>query len=111
MRLQLDTLRGALTVPSAAVQRGAPGSLRVRGGRRRLGGAEARRGRAPPTATSSAVQGDLHAGDKVVIDGADRLRDGAKVEVIAPAAASAPAQLAAAPTRRRSSGTPPTAAR
>ena len=31
------------------------------------------------------MQGDLAAGDKVVTDGADRLREGAKVEVIAPA--------------------------
>ena len=30
-----------------------------------------------------AVEGPLQPGDKVVIDGADRLRDGAKVEVIA----------------------------
>jgi multidrug efflux system membrane fusion protein len=31
-----------------------------------------------------AVQGELAAGEKVVTDGADRLREGAKVEVIAP---------------------------
>ncbi|MCX7277763.1 MAG: multidrug transporter subunit MdtA, partial [Burkholderiales bacterium] len=29
------------------------------------------------------VQGDVSVGDKVIVDGADRLRDGAKVEVIA----------------------------
>ena len=38
---------------------------------------------------STAVQGEVKPGDQVVIDGADRLRDGGKAEVIqAPAAAS-----------------------
>ena len=110
VRLQIDTLRGALAVPSAAVQRGAPGSYVYAVADD--GSVALRRVAVAATdGDASAVQGDLRAGDKVVIDGADRLRDGAKVEVIAPAAASAPAQLAATPTRRRSSATPPTAAR
>ena len=81
VRLQLDTLVNALTVPQAAVQRGAPGfyvylvnadnsvSTRV----------------VKPGAVDGdwmAVEGPLQPGEQVVIDGVDRLRDGAKVEVI-----------------------------
>ena len=80
VRLQLDTLPSALTVPTAAVQRGAPGTyvyaLNNDG--------TARLERVAVSASDgdlSAVQGSLHPGDKVVIDGADRLRDGAKVDV------------------------------
>ena len=82
VRLQLDTLEDTLAVPQAAVLRGAQGfyvyvvapdnsvSTRV----------------IKPGATDgdwTSVQGPLRAGENVVIDGADRLRDGAKVEVIA----------------------------
>ncbi len=80
--LQVDTLPQTLAVPQAAVLRGAQGfyvyavnanstvSTRV----------------VTPGAVDGdwmAVQGALQAGDRVVIDGVDRLRDGAKVEVIA----------------------------
>ncbi|APW36877.1 multidrug transporter subunit MdtA [Rhodoferax koreense] len=101
VRLQLDTLVGALTVPTAAVQRGAQGTfvyvlqddgsvaLRV-----------VKLGATDGDATS--VQGNLSEGDKVVTDGADRLRDGAKVEVITPAARGpAAAGSDPAPHRRR----------
>ncbi|HNI82265.1 MAG TPA: multidrug transporter subunit MdtA, partial [Rhodocyclaceae bacterium] len=37
-----------------------------------------------------AVEGGLDLGDKVVVDGLDKLRDGAAVEAIAPDAANAP---------------------
>jgi multidrug efflux system membrane fusion protein len=80
--LQLDTLSGVLTVPQAAVLRGAQGfyvylvnadnSVTVR--------------TVKPGAVDAgwmAVEGSLQAGDRVVIDGSDRLREGAKVEVIA----------------------------
>ncbi len=80
--LQLDTLTGVLAVPQAAVLRGAQGfyvyavnadstvSTRL----------------VKPGAVDAgwmAVEGPLQAGDRVVIDGSDRLREGAKVEVIA----------------------------
>ena len=73
IRLQVDTLAGALTVPASAVQRGAvgtfvyvvkdDGTVTVR--RIRAGAAEG---------DLISVQGDLAVGDKVVTDGADRLR-------------------------------------
>ena len=85
IKLQVNTLEDALAVPSTAVQRGAQGtfvyvvkpdsSVTVR--RIRIGTTES---------DWVSVQGDLAAGDKVVTDGADRLREGAKVEVIAPLA-------------------------
>ena len=85
IKLQVNTLEDALAVPSTAVQRGAQGtfvyvvkpdsSVSVR--RVRTGTTEG---------DWVSIQGDLAAGDKVVTDGADRLREGAKVEVIAPMA-------------------------
>ena len=89
IKLQVNTLEDALAVPSTAVQRGAQGtfvyvvkpdsSVTVR--RIRIGTTEG---------DWVSVQGDLAAGDKVVTDGADRLREGAKVEVIAPAVGGKP---------------------
>jgi len=94
--LQLDTQAGAVTVPQAALQRGAQGAFVyvVQGD-----GTVATR----PVQTGAsddgvvAVRGAVHAGDRVVTDGTDRLRDGAAVEVIDPAAA--PASAASAPRR------------
>ena len=83
VRLQLDTLADALAVPTAAVQRGAQGTFVyvVVGGKtvalRKVTTSEV-------DGDWIAVQGDLQAGDTVVTDGADRLRDGAAVEVIVP---------------------------
>ncbi len=83
VRLQLDTLKDALTVPQAAVLRGAQGfyvyvvetdntvSTRV----------------ITPGVVDGdwmAVEGAVQPGEKVVVDGVDRLRNGAKVEVITP---------------------------
>lgn len=83
IRLQLGAVHQALTVPTAALQRGAPGTFVYAVGD---DGTVALR-RVTVTTTDgdvTAVEGDLHAGERVVIDGADRLRDGARVEVIAP---------------------------
>ncbi len=82
VRLKLATLKGSLAVPTNAVQRGAQGTVvyvvqpdgTVVTRRVRLGATEG---------DWVSVQADLNAGDQVVTDGADRLRDGAKVEVIA----------------------------
>ena len=85
IRLQLDTLVGALTVPTAAVQRGAQGTFVYL---LQPDGSVALRlvklGATDGDAVS--VEGDLAEGQQVVTDGADRLRDGAKVDVITPAA-------------------------
>lgn len=97
VRLQLDTHTDVLAVPTAALQRGAPGTYvyAVSGD-----GVVALR-----PVIAGVVDGDwvevsengstdnagppgLQAADRVVTDGADRLRDGAAVEVIDPAKAN-----------------------
>ncbi len=96
----LNTLHGATLVPQAAVQRGAPGTYVyvVNGGtvsvrKVTLG---------PGNATDISIQEGLKPGESVVIDGADKLKEGAKVLVRqAPAAAGAPA---ATPPAGRGSG-------
>lgn len=95
VRLQVDSLRDTLVVPANAVQRGAQGtyvyvvkddgSVTIR--RVSLGTTEG---------DWISVQGDVAEGEKIVIDGADRLREGAKVEVIAPSPRVAGADAGAA---------------
>jgi multidrug efflux system membrane fusion protein len=78
--LELDTLKSVVTVPVRAVQRGAPGSYvylvddqdTVAVHPVTLG---------PQDGDFYAVESGLSPGDRVVTDGADRLRDGAKVTV------------------------------
>lgn len=83
VRLQVDTLNNILAVPNTAVQRGAQGSFVyvVKDD----GSVNMRRVR--PGASEGdwvSIQGEIAAGEKVVTDGADRLREGAKVEVVTP---------------------------
>ena len=82
VHLQLDQLPDQLAIPSAAVLRGTQGFYAY------VVGADSTVSMKPikPGVIDgnwTAVQGAIQAGDKVVIDGVDRLRDGAKVEVIA----------------------------
>lgn len=86
VRLIIDTLEDAVVVPSAAIQRGAPGiyvyvvqedhrvALRVV----TLG---------PVQGERTVVQSGVAASESVVIDGVDNLRDGIKVEPVAKSAA------------------------
>ncbi len=97
VRLQLDLLAQALTVPAAALQNNAvyvvqdDGTVTQR--RLRTLAADGER---------VAVQGDLPEGAQVVTDGLDRLREGAKVQVIdAQAAADKAAQAAQQASARR----------
>ncbi len=90
----VTTLAGVLTVPTAAVLRGAPGSYVY------LVGADDSVSVRP--VTTGAVDGErvqitagLAAGDRVVIDGTDRLREGARVRV--QAAGARPAGAAPQP--------------
>ena len=76
--LLLDTMHGATLIPQAGVQRGAPGTyvyvvnsdqtVNVR--QITLGAGDA---------TNVAITAGLKPGESVVVDGADRLKDGAKV--------------------------------
>ncbi len=95
VRLQLATLNGVVAVPSAAVLRGAQGFyVYVVGPDSTVQTRVVKPGVVDGDSTQ--VDGALRPGERVVIDGVDRLRDGAAVEVIAAdpaqrAGASAPA--------------------
>ncbi len=83
VRLQVDNIADTLAVPSAALLRGAQGSyvyavnadstVSVR--RVRAGASDG---------DWVSIQGELKPGDMVVTDGADRLREGAPVQVVVP---------------------------
>jgi membrane fusion protein, multidrug efflux system len=83
VQLLVDTLHDASLVPSAAIQRGAPGTFvylvkpgdTVAAQPVKLG---------PSDAQNVAVTKGLTPGEAVVTDGADRLKDGAKVRVVEP---------------------------
>jgi len=81
IRLQLDTLPNALVAPNNAIQRGSMGTfvyLVKEDGTVTL--------RKVSTGAVDgdwvAIEGEVEPGDRLVTDGADRLREGAKVEVI-----------------------------
>lgn len=108
VRLLVDTLKGVDLVPSAAIQRGAPGTFVyiVEAG----GKATIRKvALGPSDGEETVVTGGLKAGEKVVTDGADRLREGSRVRLVGNSggaggatkpAGSAPS-AAAAPHRRQ----------
>lgn len=85
--LLLDTLRGVVTVPTAAIQTGTPGTFVY------LVNADntVSLHKITPGASADgriAVLSGLMEGDKVVVDGADRLTDGAKISTPGPDGAS-----------------------
>src|SRR5215469_299996 len=99
-QLLVDTLHGAILVPNAAIQRGAPGTFVYPiGADNTVTVRPVKLG--PGDANRVAIEEGLAAGERVVVDGADKLRDGAKValpgelgnaaDAAAPAAAKAPA--------------------
>jgi membrane fusion protein, multidrug efflux system len=84
-RLLVDTLHDAVLAPNPAVQQGAPGAyVYLVGADNTVSVRPVKLG--PTDGEHTAVLSGLSAGDKVVVDGADRLRDGAKV--IVPASTS-----------------------
>ena len=105
-RLELDTLRNVVTVPSSAIQRGSQGLFVyvVKANRTvalrpvTLGPADSQR---------LTIASGLEPGELVVVDGIDRLREGAKVDLIerpdfqAPAPVRNPAAAAGSGQQRR----------
>jgi multidrug efflux system membrane fusion protein len=83
IRLHLETLAGATVVPSTAVQRGATGSFVYRIAEDGVVSVRPIEVLAVE-GEQTAIRGNLVTGDRVVTDGADRLREGARVEVITP---------------------------
>lgn len=101
-RLVVDTRDDVVLIPAAAVQRGSQGTFvyRIDEGLVKVVVVQA------GTTSGGRVEvlEGLSAGDQVVIDGVDRLRDGAKVEVIALQPASG---AGAAPRATARAGAPP----
>ncbi len=78
VRLLVDTLKGTTVVPSAAIQRGAPGTfVYLLNGDQTVTVKPVKLG--PANGDRVAIESGLSPGDRVVIDGADKLRNGAKV--------------------------------
>jgi membrane fusion protein, multidrug efflux system len=104
VQLLVDTMQGAAVMPTAAVQRGAPGTFvylikpdgTVAVQKIALG---------PSTAERVAVTDGLRPGDRVVVDGADKLRDGAKVST--PDTAASAGAKASTPGAAASDGAKP----
>ena len=109
IRLELDTLKDSLAVPSAAIQRGAAGTFVYvvqtdNSVLTKVVQLDAQDG------DWQAIRGPINAGDKVVTDGADRLRDGSKVEVVKAAPPRAAAAPGAKDPAKPSAGTGPSSA-
>ena len=91
VKLLVNTLHDADIVPNSAIQRGAPGTFvyvvkpdnTVAVQKVKLGPSDGQR---------IAILSGLEPGESVVIDGADRLRDGAKVTIAPPQPAAAAAE-------------------
>ncbi len=119
-RLVVDTLHGATLAPSAGVQIGAPGPyvyIANKDGTVSVRTVEL----GPSNAQDIVIRKGLQPGDKIVVDGLDHLRDGAKIRTAEAAPQQHPARLhlplprrkmrpalpkdakSAAPTPRRSS--------
>jgi membrane fusion protein, multidrug efflux system len=80
VRLKLDRIEEATLVPPAAIQRGREGTfVYALDDDNRVSIVRVKPG--PSTPEQVAVEGDLKAGQRVVIDGADRLRPGMRVEI------------------------------
>ncbi len=102
IKILVDTLSQAILVPTPAVLTGAPGTYvylvntddSVSARTVTLG---------PSDGENTAILSGLNVGDTVVVDGTDRLSDGAKIKVAAPSApaAASPAQAPSTP------GSPP----
>jgi multidrug efflux system membrane fusion protein len=109
IRLELDTLKDSLAVPSAAIQRGAAGTFVYvvqadNSVLTKVVQLDAQDG------DWQAIRGPINAGDKVVTDGADRLRDGSKVEVVKSTPPRAAAVGGAKDAKPTAPGAPPAGA-
>lgn len=91
VRMVVDTLKGVVVVPSAAIQRGTQGTVVYVVGKDST--VSLRPVKTGPTEGSvTAIDSGLQAGELVITDGVDRIREGAKVEVTKPGAAAGAAQ-------------------
>jgi membrane fusion protein, multidrug efflux system len=84
VQLRVDTLQGTAIVPSSAIQRGAPGTFVYLVKPDNTVGVQVVT-LGPSNGEQVAVTKGLDPGQVIVTDGADRLKDGAKVEAVKPA--------------------------
>lgn len=99
VRLRVETLEQATLVPSAAVQYGARGTFAyVVDEQSKVSLRPLTLG--PSNGPLSVVQDGLAVGERVVLEGTDRLRDGAQVEVVGAAGAERAPGQAQAPARQ-----------
>ena len=103
VRMHVDTLSGALVVPTSAVQRGSPGTFVYRVNDDNTAAVQPVK-LGPVEGETTVVTEGLKAGDRVVVDGADKLRDGAKIEPVDRNAAAAAAPPRAAPSADKAGG-------
>jgi multidrug efflux system membrane fusion protein len=81
VRLRADTLKQAVLVPTAAVQFGTNGTfVYVMDGDKKVKVRGLKTG--PSDEQSTVISEGLAAGDRVVLEGTDRLRDGSDVEIV-----------------------------
>lgn len=102
VKLLADTLHDATVIPNAAVQRGEPGTfVYVVGADDTVSVRPVKLG--PSQGERVAVTSGLQPGERVVVDGADKLRDKAKVDIRVVDGTQQPAAAPeSAPQRRRS---------
>jgi membrane fusion protein, multidrug efflux system len=100
VRMHVDTLPDAAVVPTPAVQRGTPGTFVYRvNGDNTVSVQPVKLG--PVDGEATVIAEGVKVGDRVVVDGTDKLRDGAAIEPIDRSAAAA---AAGAPSRAGASG-------
>jgi multidrug efflux system membrane fusion protein len=92
-QLLVDTLKDAVVVPAAAIQHGAPGDyVFLLGAENKVSVRVVKLG--PADGERVAVQSGLQAGDRVVVQGTDKLKDGTQVTI---GSANGPADGTGAP--------------
>jgi membrane fusion protein, multidrug efflux system len=88
IKLLVDTLKNTVIVPTSAIQRGAPGTFVYKvEPNRTVAVQKVKLG--PGDGQNVAILSGLKPGDEVVNDGADRLKDGAKISVQPPPGSTA----------------------
>jgi membrane fusion protein, multidrug efflux system len=101
VRMLIDVRRDVTTIPSAALQRGARGLfVYVVKEDRTVTLRDVKTG--PAENDSTVIESGIEPGELVVVDGMDRLREGAKVEL--PSAEKAAARKGSDPERRKGGG-------
>jgi multidrug efflux system membrane fusion protein len=111
VRMLVDTLKNAVLVPTPAVLNGAPGDYVYLVNTTDKTVAVRKVTLGPSDGKNTAITAGLALGDTVVIDGTDRLTDGAKISIAAAAAAAAtpgaaPGAAAGAHARQKGAAPP-----